>query len=307
MPAVGLEYRYPFISAHSWGTQTIEPIAQVIVRPDETEIGQFPNEDAQSFIWSDANLFGLDKFSGWDRVEGGTRANVGVQYTAAVQRRRLRQRAGRTILSAVRQELVRDPRHGECRRSTAASKRTRSDYVARLTFQPTTAYAFISRFRFDEETLEVRRLELESRVTFERWSLAMLYGNYDAQPEIGFLTRRQGVLTSGSAKLTQNWTLYAGVRYDIEVAQLNQTSFGLGYIDDCFGIRVTYTTDYGYTATPTGKPPDPTHTVMLQISLRTLGTTKFSQRLDNVLGINRDDQINAVPILTEARSTRVTP
>ena len=27
MPAVGLEYRYPFISVHSWGTQTIEPIA----------------------------------------------------------------------------------------------------------------------------------------------------------------------------------------------------------------------------------------------------------------------------------------
>ena len=36
MPTVGLEYRYPFISVQSWGTQTIEPIAQVIVRPNET-------------------------------------------------------------------------------------------------------------------------------------------------------------------------------------------------------------------------------------------------------------------------------
>ena len=36
MPAVGLEYRYPFISVQSWGTQTIEPIAQLIVRPNET-------------------------------------------------------------------------------------------------------------------------------------------------------------------------------------------------------------------------------------------------------------------------------
>src|SRR5262249_44695566 len=26
MPTVGLEYRYPFINVHSWGTQTIEPI-----------------------------------------------------------------------------------------------------------------------------------------------------------------------------------------------------------------------------------------------------------------------------------------
>ena len=37
MPTVGLEYRYPFINVQSWGTQTIEPIAQVIVRPNETE------------------------------------------------------------------------------------------------------------------------------------------------------------------------------------------------------------------------------------------------------------------------------
>ena len=36
MPTVGLEYRYPFISVQSWGTQTIEPIAQVIVRPERT-------------------------------------------------------------------------------------------------------------------------------------------------------------------------------------------------------------------------------------------------------------------------------
>ena len=31
MPTVGVEYRYPFINIQSWGTQTIEPIAQVII------------------------------------------------------------------------------------------------------------------------------------------------------------------------------------------------------------------------------------------------------------------------------------
>ena len=84
MPAAGLEYRYPFIGVQSWGTQTIEPIAQIIVRPNETGVGRLPNEDAQSLIFDDSNLFKLDKFSGWDRQEGGTRANVGVQYTAQV-------------------------------------------------------------------------------------------------------------------------------------------------------------------------------------------------------------------------------
>ena len=86
MPTVGLEYRYPFISVQSWGTQTIEPIAQVIARPNEPQIGKLPNEDAQSLIFDDSNLFKVDKFSGWDRVEGGGRANFGVQYTAQFNR-----------------------------------------------------------------------------------------------------------------------------------------------------------------------------------------------------------------------------
>ena len=86
MPTVGLEYRYPFISVQSWGTQTIEPIAQVIVRPNETSIGKLPNEDSQSLIFDDTNLFKIDKFAGWDRIEGGGRANVGIQYTTQFNR-----------------------------------------------------------------------------------------------------------------------------------------------------------------------------------------------------------------------------
>ena len=66
-----------FISAHSWGTQTIEPIAQLVIRPNETQIGRFPNEDAQSLIFDDTNLFSINKYSGFDRIEGGTRLNVG--------------------------------------------------------------------------------------------------------------------------------------------------------------------------------------------------------------------------------------
>ncbi len=42
MPAAGVEYRYPFVDVESWGTQTVEPIAQLILRPNETEIGKFP-------------------------------------------------------------------------------------------------------------------------------------------------------------------------------------------------------------------------------------------------------------------------
>src|SRR5215208_5515187 len=86
MPTVGLEYRYPFINVQPWGTTTIEPVAQVIIRPNETYAGKLPNEDAQSMVFDASNLFRVDKFSGYDRVEGGGRANVGVQATTQFDR-----------------------------------------------------------------------------------------------------------------------------------------------------------------------------------------------------------------------------
>ena len=55
------------------GVHTLEPIAQVIARPSETRIGRLPNEDAQSLVFDDTSLFEWDKFSGFDRAEGGVR------------------------------------------------------------------------------------------------------------------------------------------------------------------------------------------------------------------------------------------
>ena len=72
MPAIGLDYRYPFVANFgALGVHTLEPIGQIIARPSETRIGRLPNEDAQSLVFDDTSLFEWDKFSGYDRVEGG--------------------------------------------------------------------------------------------------------------------------------------------------------------------------------------------------------------------------------------------
>ena len=82
MPGVGLDYRYPFVSSSFLGRQVIEPIAQVIIRPNEYLPKLQPNEDAQSLVFDDTNLFEWNKYSGYDRIEGGGRVNYGTQYTA---------------------------------------------------------------------------------------------------------------------------------------------------------------------------------------------------------------------------------
>ncbi|MCY0152956.1 LPS-assembly protein LptD [Hoeflea alexandrii] len=60
-----------------------EPIGQIFVRPNERLVDGLPNEDAQSFVFDTTSLFERDKFSGFDRTEGGTRANVGLRYTGS--------------------------------------------------------------------------------------------------------------------------------------------------------------------------------------------------------------------------------
>src|SRR4029078_12699172 len=78
----GLEYRYPFVATTGSVTHIFEPIAQIIARPDTAGNQQdIPNEDALSLVFDDTLLFDIDKFSGYDRIETGTRLTVGFRYT----------------------------------------------------------------------------------------------------------------------------------------------------------------------------------------------------------------------------------
>jgi LPS-assembly protein len=267
MPAAGVEYKYPFIDVEPWGTQTIEPIAQVILRPNETDIGQFPNEDSQSLVFDDTNLFSIDKYSGWDRVEGGGRANAGVEYTAQFNQ------AG-TVNALFGQSYQ---LYGLNSFSVADTTNTGldsgldtniSDYVGRISYQPNSTYMILARARFDEATFEAERVELETRANFDRWGLNFLYGDYAAQPDLGFLTRRQGFLAGASYKVNSNWVLLGSVGYDLIAHQFNQERFAVGYVDDCLMLAVNYITGYVYNGT---LAPIANTTVGLQFSLRTLG------------------------------------
>jgi LPS-assembly protein len=95
-----------------------------------------------------------------------------------------------------------------------------------------------------------------------------MYGNYAAQPLIGFLDRREGVLASARLKVNPNWVLLAGAGYDIHAKSVTQTQIGVGYIDDCLILALNYITSYAYSGSVSVN-----HTYMMQVSLRTLGGT----------------------------------
>ena len=273
MPTVGLEYRYPFINVQPWGTTTIEPIAQVIIRPNETYAGRLPNEDAQSMVFDASNLFAVDKFSGYDRIEGGGRANVGVQATTQFDRGgSINVLFGQSYqLFGMNSFAVADLTNTGV---DSGLQNTRSDYVARVNYSPNRTYTFSVRSRMDEATLNVNRFEAEGRATFDRWSVSLLYGNYAEQPDLGYLTRREGLLGSASVKLATNWVVSGSARWDLEANKLNQYIIGAGYVDDCFVLAANYVTSYSYSAGTT--PPVLSHAFMLQIGLRTIANSSTS-------------------------------
>jgi LPS-assembly protein len=269
MPTVGLEYRYPFINVQPWGTTTIEPIAQIIIRPNETYAGKLPNEDAQSLVFDASNLFSVDKFSGYDRVEGGGRANVGVQATTQFDRGgSINVLFGQSYqLFGMNSFAVADVTNTGVDSGLATQ---RSDYVAKASYSPNRTYTFTTRARLDEATLNVNRFEAEGRASFDRWSVALTYGNYAEQPALGYLTRREGLLGSASVKLAANWVVSGAARWDLEANKLNQYIVGAGYVDDCFVLAANYVTSYNYSAGTT--PPILGHAFMLQIGLRTIAS-----------------------------------
>src|SRR5882724_8559665 len=174
MPTVGLEYRYPFINVQPWGSTTIEPIAQIIIRPNETYAGKLPNEDAQSMVFDASNLFAVDKFSGYDRVEGGGRANVGVQSTTQFDRGgAINVLFGQSYqLFGLNSFAVQDMTNTGV---DSGLQNTRSDYVASLSYSPNRTYTFSTRARFDQASGAVQRFEAEGRGNFDRWSVSLLY------------------------------------------------------------------------------------------------------------------------------------
>jgi LPS-assembly protein len=299
MPTVGLEYRYPLIAAtNGLGTHTIEPIGQILVRPRETRIGELPNEDAQSLVFDDTNLFEWNKFSGYDRVEGGVRANVGLKYALTMDKGgyadvlfgQSYQLAGRNSYAAG------DIAHVGL---NSGLETKRSDYVGRIHIAPNSRLSFTGRGRFDERDFSLRRLELQANATLGPVTTRVMYARYAAQPELGYPTRREGLLTSARLKLSDNWSLNGSILLDLDrylqdrqnsianpqmpYAKSNPwtvagLSLGAVYQDECTLFGITYSSSYKDAATGT-KNRD--QTLMFRLELRTIGEVSYQHQLEN--------------------------
>lgn len=293
IPGTGVEYRYPFVAKMGGLAQVFEPIAQVIARPDEPVSSATVNEDAQSLVFDDTSLFEWSKFSGYDRFEGGTRANYGAQYTLTfdnggyidVMAGQSYQLAGRNSYAMADAAAV----------GLESGLDTRlSDTVARLAVSPSPMFSFIAKGRFDSHDFNMRRLDLMANIDWGPLETGLQFARYEAQPLIGYDVTREGLSVTSKYTINKNYFLTGNVIFDMSRhlynTELNGNAplffiaglgIGAGYTDDCTTLAVSYTSAYEANKDGIG-PPVRNQTIALQLQLRTLGDTKASASLNNI-------------------------
>ncbi|WP_292556471.1 LPS-assembly protein LptD [Mesorhizobium sp.] len=241
MATLGLEMRWPVLFSMANSSHIVEPMAQVFVRPNEQYVGGLavPNEDAQSFVFDATTLFERDKFSGYDRMEGGTRANVGFRYSGAYGNGwstnaifgQSYQLGGENSFTAP--DLVNVGAYSGLDKPT-------SDYVGLIGFNSPSGFSGSLSGRFDEQTFDVRRAEVKAAYSGLPVSLTAKYAFIQAQPLYGFETDRHEVTLGASTHLAENWRVFGTGTYDLKQSVLVKDGVGFAYNDSCFTYLMTF-------------------------------------------------------------------
>ncbi|MCP4183375.1 MAG: LPS-assembly protein LptD [Hyphomicrobiales bacterium] len=275
MPTAGLEIRYPLIAQDGFASHIFEPIAQIFAGTDETRIGQFPNEDAQSMVFDTTNLFTRNRFSGYDRIEGGIRANVGFRYSANfVAGGGLDVVAGQSFHLAGQNSFAqRDLVNAGVESGLDTD---RSDYVVSAQVNSVSGISFRTGARFDENSFDIRRTDIGTTFASPNLTAGVNYSFIDAQPNYGFTNDRHEVTTTGSVKFADYWRAFGAVTHDMQTNTIVSDSIGIAYDDSCFSFSIAFKENrQEFTNEQVNQ------SISFRLGFRTIGNYDYKHNLEN--------------------------
>lgn len=223
----GFEWRYPLVRT-DWGwKQVIEPIVQVIGAPYGGNPAEIPNEDSGAFEFDETNLFSFNKFPGLDRWETGPRVNAGFRAAAYFDEGFVEAIIGESF------RLHEDDAFTE----ESGLRGQQSDYVGRLTLQPTSAVRLVHRFRIDQQDYSFERNEVYAEAS-DPEDYLLRVGYVLLEPDPVLPEQREEVNLLGSFRTVDNIWLKGSGRRDLAGDQMIESKFGVYYEDDCaeFGV-----------------------------------------------------------------------
>ncbi len=272
LATAGIEARWPVVFSTTSATHILEPVAQIFARNNErfAGTGDLLNEDAQSMVFDAASLFDRDKFSGYDRMEGGTRLNYGLRYSGAFGNG---WSANGLFGQSIHLAGVNSFAEADYVNVGAFSglETDESDFVASAGLTSPGGLQLNASGRFDERTFTMRRGEAEIAYSGPVYAASARYTYIENQPGYGFDFDRHEIGGSGRLNFDENWSTFGSTSYDLTAKKFVSNSVGLSYADECFAYTMTYAQNRS------SANDDISHTVGFNVSLRTIGDFGSSQ------------------------------
>lgn len=236
LPQAAVEFRYPFVRTSSEGRQVIEPIVQFVLAPRLGTSPKISNEDSQSFEFDVTNLFSLDRFPGYDLIDSGSRAVVGLRGAHYGN-------GGETLEVLFGQSFEITDNDGNYPANSGVGD-GRSDYVGRVVFSPESWIDIQNSFRLDKDNFALNSNDTRLGLGDGNYRAYVGYASINTDTGLGNQGDRDEIYVSGYAKVEQNWLLYGDMRRRLnDDSQLISSRLGLFYMDECIEIGGVYRRD----------------------------------------------------------------
>ena len=241
-----IDVKWPFVGKFLSGTQVLTPRFQIVGSPTIKNLA-VPNEDARAIDLEDSNLFALNRFPGYDRVEDGVRFTIGVDWKWQAPNWRVSSTIGQSYRLSNKPTLFPD--------GTGLTSRA-SDIVGRTEVRFKDIVKLTHRFRLDKDGFAVRRNEFDATVGSERtyFEVGYLRLNRDIT-SVEDLQDREELRFSGRVAFAKHWSIFgSGVinltdktedpRSISDGWQPLRTRVGVAYQDECLELALTWRRDF---------------------------------------------------------------
>jgi LPS-assembly protein len=245
--SLSVDMRWPLIGEFLGGTQRFTPRIQLVAAPRFANLS-VPNEDSRAVDLEDSNLFSLNRFPGYDRVEDSSRVTYGAQWGAILPGVSIDALIGQSYRLSLRPTILPD--------GTGLSDRF-SDYVGRTELRFQDLVSLTHRYRLDKNGLAFRRNEIDATVG-SRTSYALLgylHLNRNIATTNEDLQDREEARLAGRVQFAPFWSAFASAVVDLtnrDEDPLSQSDgfdpvrhrVGVQYEDDCLRLGVIWRRDY---------------------------------------------------------------